>query len=158
MWALGEIAFQLMTKQPVFKSFGQLARYATQNHQFPFETLLTYRVSIAGQNFISSLMVTTPGMRLTAEAALKHQWMARYLPLPVEPSPLSQMTRTLSATDPITEVFVNWNSISISDSPPPELTETLRPKRSGNYQPPHHYNVRPSALGDVRRQVIPIKR
>jgi hypothetical protein len=36
-----------------------------------------------------------------------------------------------------------------SDSPPPDLAKTLRPKRSGNYQPPHQHNLRRSALADV---------
>jgi WD40 repeat protein len=137
MWALGEIAFQLMTKQPVFKSFGLMARYATQNHQYPLETLLTYRISTPGQNFISSLMVATPEMRLTAEAALKHQWIARYLLLDVQPSSSSSspMTRAPPATDSITEVLASWNSISISDSPLPDLSKTLSPKGNGSYQP-----------------------
>jgi hypothetical protein len=45
-----------------------------------------------------------------------------------------------------------------SDSPPPDLAKTLRPKRSGNYQPPHQHNLRPSVLADVRGQAIPRKK
>src|ERR1700743_108806 len=52
MWPVGEISFQLMTKQPVFKSIGLLATYTTQGHTFPSTDLLAHNVSTPGRNFI----------------------------------------------------------------------------------------------------------
>jgi WD40 repeat protein len=106
-----------------------------QSHPFPSTDLLAHNVSASGRDFISSLMVALPDWRLTAEAALTHQWISRYLPSAFQSSSSSPMTRVLPATHSINEVFANWNTLSISDSPPPDLTEKLRPERSGNYQP-----------------------
>jgi WD40 repeat protein len=158
MWSLGEISFQLMTKQPVFKSIGLLARYATQNHSFPSTDLLAHNVSTPGQNFISSLMVPAPEKRLTAEAARRHQWMTRYFPSAIQPSPLPQSTSIVSTTGSITEVLASWNSISISNSPQPDLTKTLRPNRSGNHQPSHDHSLRPPTLEDVRGQARTLRK
>jgi WD40 repeat protein len=152
MWALGEIAFQLMTKQPVFKSFGRLAGFATQNDTFPSGELLTYHVSTPGQDFIFSLMVPTPGRRLTAEAALKHQWMMRYLSSAVQPPLPRQSTSIVSTTSSITDVLASWNSISISSS---DSAKTLRLNRSGDNQPPHNHSLGQSTPEDVRGQTIP---
>jgi WD40 repeat protein len=153
MWSLGEITFRLITKQPVFKNNGLLARYAMQSDPFPSADLLTHNVSTSGRDFISSLMVALPGMRLTAEAALKHQWIESYLSLAVQPSPLSQTTCSLPATDPTTEVLASWNSLSISDAPLPDFDKTLRPGNTENHQSADHCTVRPSLIEDVSRQV-----
>ncbi|KIX02554.1 uncharacterized protein Z518_08495 [Rhinocladiella mackenziei CBS 650.93] len=96
MWSLGEISFQLITKEPVFKNTADFATYALQGQPFPSVDLLTHNVSAAGQNFMSSLMVPTPEKRLTAEQALKHQWMKQYLPPTIQPSPPSQEMTTIS--------------------------------------------------------------
>jgi WD40 repeat protein len=143
MWSLGEISFQLLTKQPVFKSVALFATYAIQGQTFPSADLLAYNVSSVGQNFISSLMVPTPEKRLTAEQALTHQWMKNYLPSTIQPAPPSQDITIISATDSITETLATWDSISISSSQQPAIT---------NQQAEAH-NLKPSTPGQVRRQI-----
>jgi serine/threonine protein kinase len=77
IWALGEIAFQMLTKQPSFKSVFQLLQYAhdSQNNPFPVSLLMRYNISAIGQAFVSSLMSVSPERRLTVVQALEHQWI-----------------------------------------------------------------------------------
>jgi serine/threonine protein kinase len=79
MWALGEIAFQMLTKQPSFKSVFQLLQYVhdSQNNPFPVSLLTQYNISAIGQVFVSSLMSVSPERRLTVVQAIDHQWIKR---------------------------------------------------------------------------------
>ena len=76
----------------------------------------------------------------------------------IQPSLLPQSTSIVSATDSITEVLTSWNSTSISSSPQPGLTNTLRPNRSGDHQPPRDHNLRHSTLGDVQGQARTLRK
>jgi serine/threonine protein kinase len=129
MWSLGEIPFRLITKQPVFNNDAGFAAYANQGQTFPFAELLAYNISFVGQNFISSLMKPAPEKRLTAEQALKHQWMTRYLPSTIQHSPPPPNMTIISATDSMTEAFAAWDSIS--SSPQTAKTNTLLPNKNG---------------------------
>ncbi|KIW24675.1 uncharacterized protein PV07_10377 [Cladophialophora immunda] len=59
MWSLGEITFQLTTKQPVFQNLAMFASYATEATQsFPSTAVLcSQNISISGQGFVSLPMV-----------------------------------------------------------------------------------------------------
>jgi len=117
---------------------------------FPCPDLFARNISRSGQNFISSLMASTPETRLTAQEALKHQWMTPYLPLTIQPSsPPSPSTSILYTTDSIDQVFTKWDSISISQ---PSLTQTLCPNMSGVHQPAQAHSFRTSALENIQRE------
>jgi serine/threonine protein kinase len=77
MWALGEIAFQMLVVKPSFKDPFQLFLHAQnpQQNPFPVSLLMQYNVSDSGQAFISSLMSISPERRLTVVQALDHQWI-----------------------------------------------------------------------------------
>jgi hypothetical protein len=76
----------------------------------------------------------------------------------IQPSPLPQSTSIVSATDSITEVLASWNSTSISSSPQPDLTNTLRPNRSGDHQPPRDNSLKHSTLEDVQGQARTLRK
>src|SRR2546421_7922900 len=76
MWALGETIFRMLTKRVTFPNIGRLAKYAMGTVSFPAAALSEFHVSTAGVNFISSLMITAPGSRLTAKDALEHEWIS----------------------------------------------------------------------------------
>jgi WD40 repeat protein len=80
IWAVGEITFQMLTKQPAFKSLGLLVNYMKNAETFPSNVLLDAQVSPLGVEFILSHMQPNPGDRITAENAILHQWMAQLLP------------------------------------------------------------------------------
>ncbi|OCK79014.1 kinase-like protein [Lepidopterella palustris CBS 459.81] len=119
MWALGEIAFQMLTKQPSFKDPFQLFLHA-QNPQinpFPVSLLMQHNVSASGQAFISSLMPVSPERRLTVVQALDHEWVEQCkLSCPSPTSATSNSTNAglnvpvISTTDSLNEQFATWNS------------------------------------------------
>jgi serine/threonine protein kinase len=88
MWALGEIAFQILTKEPTFKNVRHLGDYAQNDQVFPSNTLLAHAVSNTGQDFIKCVMLPVPENRLTAAEALRHDWMACYTNHSSRPSSL----------------------------------------------------------------------
>ena len=75
MWSLGEIAFQLLTKQPAFPQLPQLILYVQDLQPFPNSLLTQQSVSDFGQQFISSTMLPSPDSRLKAPQALSHKWI-----------------------------------------------------------------------------------
>ena len=87
LWALGEITFQLLTRESAFESMRSLAIYAQGSKDFPADALHNQRVSATGVDFISSLMIIDLRLRLTAKTAWEHDWLIespiRYQP-PVE--------------------------------------------------------------------------
>jgi serine/threonine protein kinase len=79
MWSLGEIAFRMLTKTPSFPNLGLLFGYARNLQEFPIPVLKENNVSTAGQNFILSLMQSSPEKRLPAAEALRHEWMQQQM-------------------------------------------------------------------------------
>ncbi len=75
MWALGEIVFQMLTKEPTFKNMNLLSTYIRSPEGFPSAILRDHDVSEAGINFISSIMQPKPEARQTAAQALLQAWM-----------------------------------------------------------------------------------
>lgn len=80
IWSLGEIIFQMLTKQSAFPQLPQLILYVQNLQPFPNAVLARYGVSSCGQHFISSTMPHSPDSRLKAIQALNHEWMEKYKP------------------------------------------------------------------------------
>jgi len=78
MWALGETAFQMLTKEPTFKNFSLLSSYLRSPASFPSAVLRARNVSEVGISFINSIMQPKPEERWTAAKALLHAWMEPY--------------------------------------------------------------------------------
>ncbi|KAN0067515.1 WD40-repeat-containing domain protein [Elaphomyces granulatus] len=89
IWAVGEIAFQMLTKRPTFKHLGLLSVYVNKPETFPSNLLLAAQVSQPGVQFILSIMHPIPSDRITAGSALRHRWMDR---------------------SSVTEEFATWNT------------------------------------------------
>ena len=77
MWALGEIAFQMLTKEPTFKSMRRLVTYVQSPETFPAADLRARRVSEEAINFIHGIMQPKPEERQTSSKALLSAWMER---------------------------------------------------------------------------------
>lgn len=78
MWALGEIAFQMLTKEPTFKNMSLLSTYMRSPGEFPSAVLRRHNVSEVGVNFINSMMQPKPEDRWTSSKALHQAWMEPY--------------------------------------------------------------------------------
>jgi serine/threonine protein kinase len=74
MWALGEIAFQMLTGEPTFQTPRQLMEYCLGTRVFPLSRLRS-TVGDDGEAFISNLMVLGPHDRIDSSEALDHRWM-----------------------------------------------------------------------------------
>ncbi|OKL64436.1 hypothetical protein UA08_00881 [Talaromyces atroroseus] len=77
IWAVGEIAFQMLTKKSSFKHIGILSKYVINPEIFPSQLLLDAPVTQLGVEFIVSLMNPNPDERVTAAEALQNEWMAQ---------------------------------------------------------------------------------
>ena len=86
MWSLGEITFQILTSQPSFANAVRLLSYIRDEQPFPTASLHSHGVSATGQKFIISIMCISPIKRLTADQALKHDWVEQYMRQRTRPS------------------------------------------------------------------------
>ena len=103
----------------------------------------------------SSIALTSS--QTTLPAAVQGEQAVDF-PTKIQPSPLPQSNSIVSATDSITEVLASWGSTSISSSPQPDLTNTLRPNRSGDHQPPRDNSLKHSTLEDVQGQARTLRK
>ncbi|KAK3169499.1 hypothetical protein OEA41_008882 [Lepraria neglecta] len=78
LWALGEISFQMLTKEPTFKYINLLSTYIRSPDSFPSAALRGYNVSEVAIDFIKSLMQPKPEDRQTTSKALLQAWMLPY--------------------------------------------------------------------------------
>ena len=78
VWALGEITFQMLTKEPTFKNFILLSTYVQTPSTFPSAVLRDHDVSEVGIDFIKSIMQPKPEERETTDEALFEAWMEPY--------------------------------------------------------------------------------
>ncbi len=78
MWALGEIAFQMLTKEPTFKNMILLSAYVRFPETFPSPILRAHDVSEGGIKFINSIMQPKPEDRETTAKAFLQTWMEPY--------------------------------------------------------------------------------
>ena len=75
MWAVGVIAFVILTKQYPFQNFGQLFPYIQGSAPFPSYLLSARRVSEDAQTFIGGFFSPIPEARWTAVGALNDKWI-----------------------------------------------------------------------------------
>ncbi|KAJ5952990.1 uncharacterized protein N7479_011403 [Penicillium vulpinum] len=139
IWAAGEVMFQILTKQPVFKHPGLLFNYVQTPNVFPSNQLSVNHVSESGVEFVLCLMHPTPAGRMSAKDALQHRWMDQALPHNGNlPTLAYKEAHSTSSFDSMTENFASWNTIKspeTSGTPILKRTEELRtspPKTSGN--------------------------
>jgi serine/threonine protein kinase len=76
MWALGEMAYRLLTKRAVFPTPNALIIYLADSDLFPTNSLNRRAASSNAISFIRSLMQPNPDKRLTSEKAMEHPWVA----------------------------------------------------------------------------------
>jgi serine/threonine protein kinase len=79
IWALGETAFRLLTKEACFGSVGKMMLYTNGQSEWPDTCLRKRNISDDGIDFIRSLMTAHPERRLTTKQALAHTWILSYL-------------------------------------------------------------------------------
>ncbi|KAJ5958090.1 Tetratricopeptide-like helical [Penicillium vulpinum] len=130
IWALGQIVFQLLTKEMVFEHLGSLASYVMQANKFPTGRLA--KSSALSVGFINSLMCPIPNDRMTAAMAISHTWIQS------KPSPSNLETmislntqesspiNSVPATTAISHTWVEPNlSLSGSENITPPYTQDL---------------------------------
>ena len=74
MWALGEIAFRMLTGECTFSNPRALWLYCDGQDKYPSVKLVSFAGGSVAQ-FVSSLMVVQPKLRMKAFNALKHPWI-----------------------------------------------------------------------------------
>ncbi|CAG7982470.1 unnamed protein product [Penicillium salamii] len=85
IWALGETAFEMLSKNPAFATPGLLAGYKSQR-QFPAHILVEAGVSQPGIDFVASLMRPCPNDRQTTETAKSNAWVQSVIPSAYKPT------------------------------------------------------------------------
>ena len=75
MWALGETAFQMLTKQSTFEDISLLSVYVHSPDNFPSGVLRACHISEVGIQFIRNIMSPKPEDRQTAAQAVLQPWM-----------------------------------------------------------------------------------
>ncbi|KAL6894963.1 kinase-like domain-containing protein [Trichoderma evansii] len=116
MWALGEMAYRLLTKTAVFPTHNALVKYLANTNLFPTEKLSNQDASSDATSFIRSLMEPLPDKRLTSEKAMEHAWVTplrghRALvskpstPLPLNPSTPSRQPASAPSSN-------SWATVS----------------------------------------------
>jgi len=78
MWAMGEISFQMLTKEPTFKNPGALLAYVQNSSNFPSNLVRDCGASGNALDFTQQLMTPSPDRQLSAYKALLHRWMERH--------------------------------------------------------------------------------
>jgi serine/threonine protein kinase len=91
MWSLGELVFQMLTKEPTFKNMGLLFNYVQNPESFPSAILHAHNISLSGLDFIKSTMTPSPEKRPAADIALHHNWMEPHRPSSPRPSSITSI-------------------------------------------------------------------
>lgn len=91
IWALGAIAFRMLTNRNAFSEPRKLWNYVVLNQPFPEELLVEAGVTQACRDLLAKLMAAAPSMRPSAIMALSHPWMmAAGLPAQLNSSDISE--------------------------------------------------------------------
>ncbi|KAJ5602439.1 hypothetical protein N7537_005395 [Penicillium hordei] len=115
IWALGQIVFELLTKEMVFEDLGALFQYATQINQFPTRRLSKY--TALSVEFITSLMCPIPDDRITATMAISHPWVESKLS-PSDPEiDISIHAQKSSGISEMTGTSASWNRKASNSEP-----------------------------------------
>ena len=75
MWAMGVVAYQMLTAQLCFQSPGALVRYVSSPASDRLNFLRRHPVSDATVQFLQNIMQPDPSNRFTATQALEHPWV-----------------------------------------------------------------------------------
>jgi hypothetical protein len=78
-WAIGNIAFQLVTGELPFPTTRQLGKYVRGKVAFPKEALQHRKLSELGISFIQNLLMPRPHDRPSADDCLQHIWVGSSL-------------------------------------------------------------------------------
>ncbi|KAM0513484.1 hypothetical protein ACHAPE_007746 [Trichoderma viride] len=97
MWALGTMAYRMLTLMPVFATPRAYNYYLVNVESFPLEELKKRDASSDAILFIRSLMGPRPGERLSSDKAMQHAWVASFKSQQTQ-SPASPATISLPPT------------------------------------------------------------
>ncbi|KAL9047360.1 MAG: hypothetical protein Q9214_000044 [Letrouitia sp. 1 TL-2023] len=121
MWALGGIAFQMLTKKPTFRDVSLLSTYVQSPDSFPSALLRAHDVSEMGIDFITSIMHPNPEDRQTTARALLQPWMEPYHSHAIKETSAVVIELTASkdmpASPPEEPLFTptgRWSTVSIA--------------------------------------------
>ncbi|KAI9690150.1 MAG: hypothetical protein M1822_009111 [Bathelium mastoideum] len=106
MWALGEIAFRMLTGEHTFRDLRSLGDYCRNMDEFPSERLKSLAGDDAAQ-FIAALMATDPHLRMNTKDALGHPWPLTQ-PLQLEDVGPQEELQTVV----IPEASARWSTVS----------------------------------------------
>lgn len=74
IWAVGVIAFLILTGETLFRDRRRLASYANQKMEFPIDTLDRLSIGEDAINFVRISMAPKPQHRPNAKESLDHPW------------------------------------------------------------------------------------
>jgi serine/threonine protein kinase len=114
IWALGEIAFQMLTKKPTFRNLGLLARYVHDAKLFPEDDLHEQQVHDQVIDFVRSTMCALPADRFTAQQGLEHPWILSFAP--ESPTPELPETERRVSLESVVEDLGAWTAFSAAIS------------------------------------------
>lgn len=79
MWAVGAIAYRLLTNTMAFEKVTTLGRYVAKRQPFPMTQLEDAGVSKYGKELIERMMAPSPPSRPSAAEAMEHPWREEIL-------------------------------------------------------------------------------
>ncbi|RDL30227.1 uncharacterized protein BP5553_10505 [Venustampulla echinocandica] len=150
MWALGEIAFRMLTGEVTFQSQWELMEYCQGKRTFPSDRLPS-SARLDGEEFVSSLMETFPSNRMTTAQCLKHHWMeSQHINLIEEPTKLNleqNGSPGFAQSDMDRNDSARWSDISAPESEP---VQTTAQRRQANLSDSYQMGSRQTQLKQVR--------
>jgi hypothetical protein len=125
IWALGGMTFRMLSGKHAFKHQGELFEYYQKRREFPTESLRAL-VGETGSQFVSSLMIVEPELRMNATDALFHPWITPHFVDPEDvavdltsdmlSSPIEQMRLSKEhdeePTSLTSEASARWSTVS----------------------------------------------
>lgn len=105
IWAVGVIAYMILTGQPLFQEIRQLKRYVQGKMSFPADILTANQVSTQGRAFVRSLVSPKPMNRPGAKASRNHSWLEGLGDLQLVEAPF------LFAPQESTKASASWSAL-----------------------------------------------
>ncbi|KAL3489041.1 hypothetical protein BJX62DRAFT_239510 [Aspergillus germanicus] len=138
IWAVGEIAFQVLTRKSGFGLPGSIAEYVHDVDKFPRGPLQDSKATNITIAFILALMRPIPSDRLTAKQALNHDWFTLTLPASsTSPTTTDTQPRTTPESGTLNEGFAPWNTVTLGNTA--SATIPHRPKQLIKAEPHEPY-------------------
>ncbi|OAQ98566.1 hypothetical protein LLEC1_04268 [Akanthomyces lecanii] len=141
LWAMGCIAYRLVTGIVPFPSEPHLIEYCKDESLFPLRPLLKSRIGDSCTSFIRALLTTCPKNRPSSVEALDHTWIASAHELPDRASSPASIECALPWT-----IFSNirWNT---------ETNPALKSRLTTDNVPSTSSRIAPSASDTETREV-----